>query len=406
MIALYHSDPSLLDFSAEVQSCAAVPGEDGLYDVILSNTAFYPTGGGQPCDAGTLNGFPVEDVRREDDLSPIVHRVRAPHPLSGEVRGCVDGARRLDFTQQHTGQHMLSHVLAERFHAYSLGLHIGKDDAYVDLAGADSVPMTRALADELEDEVNRWIARDEAVRCFFPTAEELSALPLRKKPDPHPELRIVCIGSEEAVACCGTHARTTGQVQALHILSWQQSHGNLRIFFVAGLRALRWAWPRAEQAEGAARLFSCGAQDLIAAVERLHAQNQEQARRLAELGRERVAAQLSALQPVDSPAGPLYAACLPDADADQLREGLALLTRREGAVCFLCAPAGEGYAVALGVGPGSRVHAGQALRAILSELGGKGGGRADSAFGRCARMDLAQVLRLLEEQGESARLPR
>lgn len=400
MIALYHSDPDLLEFSAEVRTCAPVAGADDLYDVVLSNTAFYPTGGGQPCDAGTLDGFPVEDVSHEGDLAPIVHRVRAPRPLSGVVRGCVDKARRLDFSQQHTGQHMLSHVLCERFDAYSLGLHIGRDDAYVDLAGADAAPMTRALADELEAEVNAWIAQDEPVRCFFPTPEELEALPLRKKPDPHPELRIVCIGSREAVACCGTHARSTGQVQALHILSWQQSHGNLRLFFVAGLRALRWAWPRAEQAEGAARLFSCGAQDLVAAVDRLRAQNADLAHRLAELTRERIAAQLTSLAPVPSPAGPLYAACLEGADADGLREGLALLTRREGAVCFLCAPSGEGYAVALGAGPGARVHAGQALRAVLAELGGKGGGRADSAFGRCARMDLATVLRVLGAQGQ------
>ena len=179
MIALYHSDPDLLEFSAEVRACAPVAGADDLYDVVLSNTAFYPTGGGQPCDAGTLDGFPVEDVSHEGDLAPIVHRVRAPRPLSGVVRGCVDKARRLDFSQQHTGQHMLSHVLCERFDAYSLGLHIGRDDAYVDLAGADAAPMTRALADELEAEVNAWIAQDEPVRCFFPTPEELEALPPR-----------------------------------------------------------------------------------------------------------------------------------------------------------------------------------------------------------------------------------
>lgn len=211
MIALYHSDPDLLEFSAEVRACTPVAGADDLYDVVLSNTAFYPTAAASPATPGTLDGFPVEDVSHEGDLAPIVHRVRAPRSLSGVVRGCVDKARRLDFSQQHTGQHMLSHVLCERFDAYSLGLHIGRDDAYVDLAGADAAPMTRALADELEAEVNAWIAQDEPVRCFFPTPEELEALPLRKKPDPHPELRIVCIGSREAVACCGTHARSTAR---------------------------------------------------------------------------------------------------------------------------------------------------------------------------------------------------
>ena len=87
MIALYHSDPDLLEFSAEVRACAPVAGADDLYDVVLSNTAFYPTGGGQPCDAGTLDGFPVEDVSHEGDLAPIVHRgARAAPALRRRAR--------------------------------------------------------------------------------------------------------------------------------------------------------------------------------------------------------------------------------------------------------------------------------------------------------------------------------
>ncbi len=395
MIALYHREPEQLDFAAEVLSC--VPAGEGCFDVVLSDTAFYPTGGGQPCDLGELDGFPVEDVRKEGDIAPIVHRVRAPHVLRGTVRGRVDAARRLDHCQQHTGQHMLSHVLSERFDAYSLGLHIGREDAYVDLQGADAAPMTRELADELEDEVNRWIARDEPVRCLFPTEEELPLLPLRKKPDPHAELRIVCIGEKEAVACCGTHARSTGQVQAVRILSWQQSHGNLRLFFLAGLRALRWAYPRAEAAERAAQRFSCGAQDLLAAIERLQAQNATLAHRVSALTRAQAEAALRALQPIATAAGPLYAACLPGADASLLRECLGRLSSAPRAVCFLCAPPQEGGAAALGVGAGSPLHAGQALRALLQVFGGKGGGRADSAFGRCDSMDIPRAAAILTE---------
>ena len=208
----------------------------------------------------------------------------------------------------------------------------------------------------------------------------------------------MCIGSEEAVACCGTHVATTGQVQAVRILSWQQSHGNLRIFFVAGLRALNYARVRIEQADAAAKQLSCNVSDLAAAVERLKMQTAELSHALAELRREQTVQKLSALEPLNAPCGPLYAAQLDGADTDALKDGLNLLTRREGAVCFLCAEQpGGGYSVALGVGEGSPIRAGDALRKLLPLLDGKGGGRPDSAFGRCARMDLDLVKKTLSE---------
>ena len=398
MPALYHTHPEQTDFTAQVVSCEAVPGKENLWRVVLSDTAFYPTGGGQPCDAGTLNGCEVTDVTHDGDDAPIVHFVRSVQPLSGEVTGHIDAQRRLDHTQQHSGQHLISHVLYERFGAYSLGLHVGAQDSYVDLTDDGSWEMTRRIADEAEQEIAQWIARNEPVRCFFPTAKELEQLPLRKKPDPHEALRIVCIGSEEAVACCGTHVATTGQVQAVRILSWQQSHGNLRIFFVAGLRALNYARVRIEQADAAAKQLSCNVSDLAAAVERLKTQTAELSHALAELRREQTVQKLSALEPLNAPCGPLYAAQLDGADTDALKDGLNLLTRREGAVCFLCAEQpGGGYSVALGVGEGSPIRAGDALRKLLPLLDGKGGGRPDSAFGRCARMDLDLVKKTLSE---------
>ncbi len=392
MIALYHSHPDATRFTANVLSCRPSAAGDGLWEVILDNTAFYPTGGGQPCDAGTLAGCPVEDVISLGDGAPVLHLVRCAEPLSGAVEGCIDAQRRLDHMQQHSGQHLLSHVLYERFQAYSLGLHIGAADSYVDLVDDGSIHMTRALANELEAEVNAWIARDEAVRCLFPTPQQLAALPLRKAPDAHENLRIVLIGSQEAVACCGTHVKSTGQVQAVRILSWQQSHGNLRVFFVAGLRALAYAKARIDQADQGARLFSCNVCDLSASIERLQAANAALSHELAKARKEVTLLRLTALQPEAAPQGSLYLAALDGAAEPQLKEGISFLTKRDGrAICFLCAPVEGGYAVALGVGADSPLHAGDALKRILAELDGKGGGRKDSAFGRCARMDLNAV---------------
>ena len=150
MPALYHTHPEQTDFTAQVVSCEAVPEKENLWRVVLSDTAFYPTGGGQPCDAGTLNGCEVTDVTHDGDDAPIVHFVRSAQPLSGEVTGHIDAQRRLDHTQQHSGQHLISHVLYERFGAYSLGLHVGAQDSYVDLTDDGSWEMTRRIADEAE----------------------------------------------------------------------------------------------------------------------------------------------------------------------------------------------------------------------------------------------------------------
>lgn len=391
MIALYHAHPLMMEFDAQVVSCLPIAGQDGVFEVILSNTAFYPTGGGQPCDTGTIDGHPVIDVTHEGDDAPIVHFVRCGQPLQAVVHGVIDEARRLDHSQQHSGQHLLSSLLYRHFGAYSLGLHIGAQESYVDIAQAKTVPMSRGIADQLEAEIAQWIARGERIHCFFPTAEELETLPLRKKPDAHEMLRIVHIGTQEAVACCGTHVGTTAQVQAMTILSWQQSHGNLRIFFVAGLRAINYAKLRIDQADAAAKLFSCSIADVMPAIERLRAQNTDLARQLSDAKKQLMLIELDALKPIDGAQGKVYAAVLDGATEAQLKDGIAALTRDEHAACFLATPSGDGYAVAVGVGSASPVHAGNTLKAVLAALGGKGGGRKDSAFGRCQQMDLGKV---------------
>ena len=154
MTALYHTHPECTRFTAEVVNCEPVPEQEGLYRVELSDTEFYPTGGGQPCDLGVLDGCPVVDVTHEGDEAPILHYVRSARPLSGTVTGQIDAARRRDHTQQHSGQHLISHVLYERFGAYSLGLHVGREDSYVDLVDDGSFRLTREICDDMEREIN------------------------------------------------------------------------------------------------------------------------------------------------------------------------------------------------------------------------------------------------------------
>ncbi len=394
MIALYHQFPEMREFCEEVVSCEVA--ENGCFKVILNNTAFYPTGGGQPCDLGTLNGCPVLDVSEEYEGAPIVHLVKSDAPLNGKVTGVIDRERRLDFMQQHSGQHLLSHCLYERFRSYSLGLHIGAADGYVDVVNDGSFTMTRELADEMEREVTAWIARNEPVRCFFPTDEELEHLPLRKKKDEHENLRVVCIGKDEAVACCGTHVATTGQVQMVHILSWNQSHGNLRIFFVAGQRAVNYALTRIGQADAVAKLFSCGIQDVLPMVEKTKNQVAELQRELGNAKKELAMGKLAQIAPISTEKGEIYVAELPGADDKTLKDGISALTKSHSkAICLLAAQAGEQFLLSMGLGKESTENAGTLLKGLLSVFGGKGGGRQDSAFGKSERFDAEEAKAIL-----------
>ena len=119
---LYYLDPYLKEFTARVVRKT----EKG---VVLDRTAFYPTGGGQPCDAGTLNGIPVTDVFEEGE--EVVHVVAAA--VEGKVRGAIDGDRRRDHMQQHHGQHLLSEAFVRVSKAQTSSFHLGRQGCSIDL---------------------------------------------------------------------------------------------------------------------------------------------------------------------------------------------------------------------------------------------------------------------------------
>ena len=392
---LYHTQPDLLQFNARVLSAVPAPGMPGHFDLTLSDTAFYPTGGGQPCDMGSIAGCPVVDVFAAREGDPPVHRVKAERPPEGGVTCMVDGARRFDHMQQHTGQHLLSHFLSRDYGAYSLGLHIGAQISYVDISGDTAPEMTQDLADDLMDKVNAWIARDDAVVCLFPSEEELKTLPLRKIPPAHEDLRIVVIGKEEAVACCGTHVRATGQVQAVFLTGWQKSHGNLRLFFAAGSRALAHARVRMDACESAAQKLSCHVSDLPGAVDKLIEGKAESARTIAALQKQIAQHALSAVRPIPCAQAILYAAQFPSPDA--ARDALPVLLANQHALALLTAPDAGGVFVAVGVSKGCAVHAGDVFKTLLAHFGGKGGGRPDSAFGRAPALDMQEAISLLKQ---------
>lgn len=206
--------------------------EDGYY-VILEETAFYPHGGGQPCDEGRIQGVPVLDVISEGEN--VLHKLAS---LPGEdVVTCeVDWKRRFDHMQQHSGQHLLSAVCRDLYQAMTVSFHLGTDYATIDIEQPELSPAQLAA---IENEVNQQIYKNRTISSYFVTEEELAKLPLVKQPKVTENIRIVEIQDVEYNACGGTHVSATGEIGMIKLLKAEKQKGNTRIYFKCGYRALQ-----------------------------------------------------------------------------------------------------------------------------------------------------------------------
>lgn len=229
---IYYSDSFLCSFEAQLVSSREVNGQ---YHVVLDRTAFYPTGGGQPNDQGTLDGVEVVDVFEREDSGEIVHvtrsAVKSDHPV-----GQIDWARRFDHMQQHTGQHILSAAFVQRCEAPTVGFHLGLETSTIDLRTNLSIP------DHLEKVVllaNQVLFEDRAVGVRSVTREEANTLHLRKESDREGVLRIIDIPGFDCTPCGGTHVTRTGQIGLIATRKVERYKQGWRVEFVCGGRALR-----------------------------------------------------------------------------------------------------------------------------------------------------------------------
>ncbi|WP_405171682.1 alanyl-tRNA editing protein [Paenibacillus sp. FSL H8-0280] len=208
-----------------------VEKEDGVY-VTLAETAFYPHGGGQPCDLGQIGGIAVLDVNIED--GDVWHKLeRAPEKT--EVHCEIDWERRFDHMQQHTGQHLLSAITLKLTEAMTLSFHLGTEYDTIDVAAAE---LGANQLTAIEQEVNRQIYRNARINTSWVTAEEAAQLPLVKQPTVTEDIRIVEIEGVEYNACGGTHVSATGEIGIIKLLKTEKVKGGTRIYFKCGTRAL------------------------------------------------------------------------------------------------------------------------------------------------------------------------
>lgn len=366
---LYYADSYLRDFEA-----AVIDRSEDSRCVYLDQTAFFPTSGGQPFDIGQLGGIEVLDV--VDEGERVAHLLAAPL-TEPRARGQIDWGRRFDHMQQHTGQHLLSAVLAELGGHATVGVHFGQKSSTLDLDAAALTPDQVAKAEERANEI---VVQNRPVRVSFEAAA--SATGLRKPTDREGTLRIVTIESLDRSACGGTHVQATGEIGSILIRKLERVRKGIRIEFLCGSRATR----RARADYG---LLSRLASEFSAAVEelpRLIASQQEEIK-------ESNAIILEQQAKLDiGRARELYAAATPESTGIRRvtvhEEGPSADTLRGLAQAFSAMPRAVFVgavttppAVVLAASEDTGIDAAGLLKSLLTSVGGRGGGSARLAQG-------------------------
>ena len=271
---LYYQDSHMTEFTATVLSC--VP-EKGGFSVILDRTAFYPEGGGQPTDLGTLDGIPVTFVKETG--GEIRHSCEKPLEPGSTVRGIIDRARRLDLMQQHSGEHIASGLICRHFDCENVGFHISDPFVTIDYNAVFGWEELKLI----EDEANEAVRANTPVHIWFPDPAELRALEYRSKKELSGDVRIVEYPGTDICACCGTHVSLTGEVGLIKFVSLQNHRGGVRIERLSGQRAFDYIRRISEENHQISVMLSAKETDTAAAVGRMKKENLEMRERLAAL---------------------------------------------------------------------------------------------------------------------------
>lgn len=224
----YYLDPFLCEFDTDIVSVSLI---NGKYHVVLDNTIFYPESGGQPSDQGYLNDIKVLHVYEKHDQ---VYHVVADRIDESKVKCTLNWDRRFYHMQHHSGQHLMSAVFYHYYNYQTMSFHLGDDYATIDLS-------TPTLPDETiidaENKINRFIYQDIPIRSYFTIKAQIGLIKLRKQPTTEQDIRIVEFTGLDAVPCCGTHLKSSGQVGLLKIIKTEKYKSLTRIYFLCGQQA-------------------------------------------------------------------------------------------------------------------------------------------------------------------------
>ncbi len=390
MNKLYYDSAYIKEFEAQVLSCQE--GKKG-WEITLSATAFYPEGGGQPADTGLLGNVRVTDVHEKD--GQVVHYTDGPLPVGEMVRGVIDWDRRFQHMQEHSGEHLVSGLIHQRFGYDNVGFHMGTDEVTIDFNGVLEWGDLMAI----EEKANGMIWENLEISAVYPEKDELDAMEYRSKKELTGAVRIVSIPGGDVCACCGTHVERTGEIGLVKFLSMIHYKGGVRISLLCGKRAVEDYERKRDQVQKISVLLSARPGEISRAVEKLKDEEAKLQEKLVAAYDKLIASEVRDIKEGD---GDIFI-LEPDFEAIQLRHLVnRLLEEKKGRTVLALGGAAEGsFLYVLGSRDGDMRQLSRELNGLLN---GRGGGSAQMAQGTFfATKDQLQAI--LKEKGFMSPVP-
>ena len=381
---LFDQNSHLYTFTATVLAAEVGKTPDTL-SVVLDATAFFPEGGGQYPDKGTLAGCPVTDVQEKGGIIThtvsVAHLNGRPHPFTvgAAVTGEVDAATRFARMQNHSGEHIISGIVHRLYGYRNVGFHLSDGDVTLDFDGV----LTRAQLDAIEDEANAIVAACLPVTAYYPDPAELAALTYRAKLDLTEGVRIVRIGTPEdpkdLCACCAPHVDNTGEIGLIKLLDFIHYKGGVRIHMLCGGWALADYRRRYTAVASMAAALSVKQDEVTLGFERLQAELESKKQTISTLRGKLEAHTVAAITPTEG------SLCLFDEglDATEMRRLLNAAAAKCGRLCGVFSGNDEGgYRYVIGRGDPS-IDLKPRIKEINTALSAKGGGSSEMLQGAC-----------------------
>jgi alanyl-tRNA synthetase len=375
---LYQHDPKKLEFEGSVVDVLSLP--DGRTGVVLDQTYFYPTGGGQEHDTGTIGSASVVDVFKDETHSRLVHVVEGEVGL-GPVKASIDADRRLRHMQHHTAQHLLTQCILRQTGLETVSANINAySPSTLDIVATH---ISKSDLDQAEQMANQIIYENREVKTYIVSPEELKTIPLRRPPKVTENIRIVEIDSYDFSPCGGTHVMHTGSIGLIKVVKAERQYDKMRIHFIAGLQAKEVFYSMFDALTGLANKMTISWQDLPETVTKLSDQLSAAQKELLALRQASVKYEATELvEKSEFRSGiHLVRAGFENRPVTELRLLGDELKKLAGVVAIIFSFDGQKVSLIVSCSEGTGKDARQLLNDQLVKIGGRGGGDARLAQG-------------------------
>ncbi|QHE59928.1 alanyl-tRNA editing protein [Rossellomorea vietnamensis] len=389
----YYQDAYMKSFHTSIQE--QQQDESGWY-VVLEETAFYPTGGGQPHDMGTLKDKRIINV--EEVNGEIRHYIEEPFEnISGVVEGQIDWVRRFDHMQQHAGQHILSAAFAEALQYETISFHLGKEVLTIDLNVSD---ISNSDASKAEELANRIIREARPIQTKWVKEADLSDYPLRKQPSVTGEIRLVIIPDFDYNGCGGTHPRSTSEVGVIKILDWEKHKGHIRLQFVCGDRVLYQLHRKHGILKELTSVLQAPEETMVSTAEQLISKQKEQEKALEGLKEVLLTYEAEGLPGVQKDDHVLFQKAYTDRPIQELQKlAQHIISKREDAIVTLVVHNDQKLQLVAAKGSLPTINLREVAQKVFPLINGKGGGKESLVQGGGeAVMSKEELLEALTKQ--------